>query len=384
MNSPAEFDFFAAPAGGPINGSRGLAILEGAVMARIRTIKPEFWTDSKTGNLSDRATKLFLGLLNFSDDYGVSRLDLLEMKARIFPYLSGSPLGELGEALFGELLPAGLLMVFTMQGEEPEEGKAYLWVRNFLKHQRVDNPSKPLFPNWKPLDTPESYAKRNNLEFEDISANPRGVLGEHSGSPPRSKGREGKGREKTGEARPEPLAGPGEITDPEIPIEPGPPPIPTPKPSPGLKKPAKHSNAGPLSGETQPKRTHWQKFFAHFFDSIVERKGLKTYMMSAAHRGILRGIYDSLGPEQGMALWDLYWRKDRKWSDYARDRGHGLEIFASNSMLSQLMDAPEFKTTVMRYERELGTDPSSAVAAAKEAGFDLGALAKKKPLETKA
>ena len=35
-------------------------------MARIRTIKPEFWTDAKTGTLPEFSKCLFLGLLNHS------------------------------------------------------------------------------------------------------------------------------------------------------------------------------------------------------------------------------------------------------------------------------------------------------------------------------
>ena len=60
-------------------------------MARIRTVKPEFWTDSKTGTLSDRAKILFLGILNFCDDYGVIENDAGALKARILPYVPGSP-----------------------------------------------------------------------------------------------------------------------------------------------------------------------------------------------------------------------------------------------------------------------------------------------------
>ena len=40
-------------------------------MARIRTIKPEFWTDSKTGTMPESAKCLFIGMLNHCDDFGV-------------------------------------------------------------------------------------------------------------------------------------------------------------------------------------------------------------------------------------------------------------------------------------------------------------------------
>lgn len=115
-------------------------------MARIRTIKPEFWTDSKTGSLSGDATKLFLGMLNFSDDYGVLEMDLPALKAKIFPYSIGTPIAVIGKSLFDELLPKGLVVVFKMEAEDDEahDPKPYFWIKNFSKHQRVDKPGVPL------------------------------------------------------------------------------------------------------------------------------------------------------------------------------------------------------------------------------------------------
>lgn len=39
-------------------------------MARIRTVKPEFWTDEKIVECSIPARLLFIGLFNFADDKG--------------------------------------------------------------------------------------------------------------------------------------------------------------------------------------------------------------------------------------------------------------------------------------------------------------------------
>ena len=54
-------------------------------MARIRTIKPEFWTDKKIIRLSRDARLFFIGLWNFADDNGVLEADPLQLKAWIFP-----------------------------------------------------------------------------------------------------------------------------------------------------------------------------------------------------------------------------------------------------------------------------------------------------------
>lgn len=40
-------------------------------MARIRTIKPEFWTAEQVMELSRDARLLFIGMWNFCDDAGV-------------------------------------------------------------------------------------------------------------------------------------------------------------------------------------------------------------------------------------------------------------------------------------------------------------------------
>ena len=82
-------------------------------MARIRTIKPEFWTDSKTGTLSGTATKLFLGLLNHCDDFGVIRFDWWEFKARILPYEDGSAVDVIIPRVFDELSAKGLVTIFA-------------------------------------------------------------------------------------------------------------------------------------------------------------------------------------------------------------------------------------------------------------------------------
>ncbi|MBU6392536.1 MAG: conserved phage C-terminal domain-containing protein [Planctomycetes bacterium] len=110
-------------------------------MARIRTIKPEFYTDSKTGSLSGNATKLFIGMLTFSDDYGVIEHDLAALKAKIFPYAIGSASKVITKPL-DEILKSGLVLIFKW------DKNTYFWIKNFTKHQKVDRPGKPLIENF--------------------------------------------------------------------------------------------------------------------------------------------------------------------------------------------------------------------------------------------
>lgn len=53
----------------------------GLAVARIRSIKPEFWTDGDMLRLSDSCRLFFIGLWNFCDDEGKHRLDLNQLVA---------------------------------------------------------------------------------------------------------------------------------------------------------------------------------------------------------------------------------------------------------------------------------------------------------------
>ncbi|WDZ87212.1 hypothetical protein [Micromonospora cathayae] len=54
-------------------------------MARIRSIKPEFWVDEKIVELSPWARLLFIGIWNFVDDQGYIDEKPVRLKMQIFP-----------------------------------------------------------------------------------------------------------------------------------------------------------------------------------------------------------------------------------------------------------------------------------------------------------
>lgn len=168
-------------------------------MARIRTVKPEFWTDAKTGTLSEVGKCLFIGMLNHCDDYGVLEWSPMEWKVKIFPY-SQITHGALTEVICKEFLPRALLTIFE-RADVDGEIKRYIFIKNFDKHQVINRPSKPILPDWKKADTPARYAKRMGEDFSDVtlslmpdSMSTHGVLTEHSSW----KGKEGKGVERSG------------------------------------------------------------------------------------------------------------------------------------------------------------------------------------------
>jgi len=102
-------------------------------VARIRTIKPEFWTSEQIVECSRDARLLFIGLWNFCDDGGVHPASIKRIKMEIFPGddLTADDL----QNLVDELVDNELVDVFESQG------KTYWHVASWDKHQKIDRPS---------------------------------------------------------------------------------------------------------------------------------------------------------------------------------------------------------------------------------------------------
>lgn len=102
-------------------------------MARIRTIKPEFWEDEKLAKLPVHARLLFIGTWNFADDNGVLLANPVLMKSHIFPY------EDIGISTISEwidmLVENGMLIRTTYNGKD------YLVIRKFLIHQKINRKS---------------------------------------------------------------------------------------------------------------------------------------------------------------------------------------------------------------------------------------------------
>ncbi len=103
---------------------------------RIRTIKPEILTDSKTARLSDAAWRLFVSSWLLADDAGRFPADLLVIAGQIFP---GRSFAEVEVAL-EECARAGLLTVYDIRDQQFAE------IAGWAKHQKINRPSGPKFP----------------------------------------------------------------------------------------------------------------------------------------------------------------------------------------------------------------------------------------------
>jgi hypothetical protein len=134
-------------------------------MARIRTIKPEFWSSEQIMECSRDARLLFVGLWNFADDAGRMAYSAKRIKAQVFP--SDDLTADDIHGLITELTRNGLTLLYAVDGKE------YLAITGW--HNQVIN--RP-----QPSKTPPPTKGRSLSEH--------GTLID---------GREGKGREGKGE-----------------------------------------------------------------------------------------------------------------------------------------------------------------------------------------
>jgi hypothetical protein len=104
---------------------------------RIRTIKPDFWTDEKVVELSPWARLLFIGLWNIADDHGRLIYSPRKIKLQLFPADSI----EVGD-LFRELIDRRLVLIYK-NGDSTQ----YLQVKHFAEHQKIDKRSPSKIPD---------------------------------------------------------------------------------------------------------------------------------------------------------------------------------------------------------------------------------------------
>ena len=102
-------------------------------MARIRTIKPDFWRDDSLSTVSAEAALLAIGLLNHSDDEGYFQANPKLIEADVFPLRE---LSSSTPALLQELVEIGYIQLFL-----GSDGKSYGHVISFSKHQVISKPT---------------------------------------------------------------------------------------------------------------------------------------------------------------------------------------------------------------------------------------------------
>jgi hypothetical protein len=146
-------------------------------MPRIRTIKPEFWTDPVMVQLDPLARLFYIGTWNFAMcDQGHIEDDPFRLKLQILPAENCDV-----ESLINTLVKVGRLTRLEVDGDK------YLHVRKLAEHQKVDGRWAPRCPVCKVEASPE------------LTETPASLDETHRDSPKLPPVREGKGREGKGE-----------------------------------------------------------------------------------------------------------------------------------------------------------------------------------------
>lgn len=141
---------------------------------RIRSIKPEFWRSEDISSLDIPDRLLFIGLWSYVDDNGVGQDRESLVAADLFADdLSRDPRETLARVSGGleRLSEAGRIVRYTV------DGRAYLAVTNWERHQRIDKPNKPRYP----LPTSENAVLTDTLATP--SRHPRETLATPSRHP---------------------------------------------------------------------------------------------------------------------------------------------------------------------------------------------------------
>lgn len=161
-------------------------------MARIRTIKPDFWTDPVMVGLPPLARLLYIGTWNFAIcDQGHLEDDPFRLKLQILPAENCDV-----DYLIDMLVEAGRLVRLEV------DGKPYLHVKRLADHQKVDGRWAPRCPVCK-AQTPPKLPQTPASSGETHRASPKLT------EPHPSKGKEGKGKE----GNPSAPAAPSRATD---------------------------------------------------------------------------------------------------------------------------------------------------------------------------
>lgn len=108
-------------------------------MARIRSIKPEFPLSETVGRLSRDARLLFVQLFTVVDDEGRTRAASRMLASLLYPYDDDAR--DLVDGWLAELEEQECIVRYEV------EGAVYLEICNWLKHQKIDHPTKSRLPN---------------------------------------------------------------------------------------------------------------------------------------------------------------------------------------------------------------------------------------------
>ena len=133
-------------------------------MPRIRTVKPEFWSDEKLGPMPAVTRLVFLGLIGMADDYGRLVDNVKSIDGFIFPETDDSARESLDL-----LARADRILRYTSAS-----GQRLIQIVHW-HHQKVDHPGKEVLPAPSELDR-ERLATASRMARETIARDSRSDL----------------------------------------------------------------------------------------------------------------------------------------------------------------------------------------------------------------
>lgn len=109
-------------------------------MARIRSVKPEFWSDPVIAQLSHSARLLYIGLWGYCDDEGRGQYLPKQIEGFVFPREDLMNVSGGIHELLSELVGAGRIVVYEADGDQ------FFHIPTWHDHQRPQHPRESKFP----------------------------------------------------------------------------------------------------------------------------------------------------------------------------------------------------------------------------------------------
>lgn len=163
-------------------------------MARIRTIKPEFFKSLTLAKVSRSARLTFIGLWTYVDDNGVG-LDNDRLIAAELYALDEDPL-EAFRSVAEDLASLSAVGVITRY---EAGGRHYLFITNWVEHQKISHPGKPRFP--RPSQVPAPPVTSTDGDAPEGLPNSSGAAPEDDRQPSALSREQGAGSKEQGDTR---------------------------------------------------------------------------------------------------------------------------------------------------------------------------------------
>lgn len=155
-------------------------------MARIRTIKPECWTDGDVVDLPPQARLLFIGSWNFAMcDYGHLADDARRLKMQVLPDDDTMMVRDESGAWVLRSFDANYLVELIVAAGRFDrldvDGDTYLWIKRFERHQKLERRWTPRCVACKALGGPPEELSKPRRTSREVSRTPRTSASEGTG-----------------------------------------------------------------------------------------------------------------------------------------------------------------------------------------------------------